>query len=124
MAQAYALNDPLIVRWQEAESSLPPATAEDGTPAAQGPYSPSLVACDAPNVVIETVKRAEDGDGVIVRFYECRRMRGAVTLRFGFPVQAAYRVNLLEETQADLAVDDGAVIYNVRPFEIVTLRVV
>ena len=124
VAQAYALNDPLIVRRQEAEATLPPTTAEDGTPAAQGPFPPSLVACDAPNIVIETVKRAEDGDGVIVRFYECRRIRGAVTLRFGFPVRAAYRVNLLEETQSDLAVEDSAVTYNVRPYEIVTLRVV
>lgn len=124
VAQAYALNDPLIVRRQEAESTLPPATAEDGSPAAQGPYPPSLVACDAPNVVIETVKRAEDGDGVIVRLYECRRIRGAVKVNFGFPVQAAYRVNLLEETQAELPVEDGAVTYNLRPYEIVTLRVV
>ncbi len=101
IAQAYALNDPLIVRYQDAESSLPPATAEDGTPAAQGPYPPSLVSCDAPNIVIETVKRAEDGKGVIVRFYETQRIRGAVNLAFGFPVKAVYRTNLLEETAGE-----------------------
>lgn len=31
---------------------------------------------DSPNVVIETVKQAEDGNGVIVRLYECGRTRG------------------------------------------------
>jgi alpha-mannosidase len=123
VAEAYALNDPLIVRLQET-ASLPPATTEDGTPAAQGPYPPSLVACAAPNIVIETVKRAEDGNGIIVRFYECRRIRGPVKLSFGFPVKAAYRTNLLEETQAELGVEDGTVTYNVRTFEIVTLRLV
>jgi alpha-mannosidase len=74
--------------------------------------------------VIETVKRAEDGNGIIVRFYECQRIRGAVNLTFGFPVKAAYRTNLLEENQAELEVLDGAVSYNVRTYEIVTLRVV
>ena len=123
IAQAYALNDPLIVRYQEAESSLPPATVEDGTPAAQGPYPPSLVSYDAPNIVIETVKRAEDGKGVIVRFYETQRIRGAVNLAFGVPVKTVHRTNLLEEDQAKLKVEDGVVQYNVRPYEIVTLRV-
>jgi alpha-mannosidase len=124
VAQAYALNDPLIIRYQEADSTLLPATTEDGTAAAQGPYPPSLVACDAPNIVIETIKRAEDGNGVIVRFYECRRIRGTVNLAFGFPVKAAYRTNLLEENQSDLTVEDGVVKYNVRSYEIVTVRVV
>ncbi len=124
VSAAYALNDPLIVRYQEAESTLPPVTGEDGTPAAQGPYPPSLVACDAPNVVIETVKRAEDGNGVIVRLYECQRKRGAVNLSFGFPVKAVYRTNLLEEIQTELTVEDGGVSYPIRSYEIVTLRIV
>lgn len=31
----------------------------------------SLASVDAKNVILETVKQAEDGDGVIVRLYEC-----------------------------------------------------
>jgi alpha-mannosidase len=123
VAQAYALNDPLIVRYQESAAGLPPA-AEDGTPAAQGPFPPSLVACAAPNIVIETVKRAEDGNGIIVRFYECRRIRGPVDLTFGFEVKAAYRTNLLEENQVELEIVEGVVKYDVRTYEIVTLRLV
>jgi alpha-mannosidase len=37
------------------------------------------------NVVIETVKRAEDGNGVIVRLYESQRRRGADHPDCGFP---------------------------------------
>ena len=30
-----------------------------------------LAAVEAPNIVVETIKQAEDGDGIIVRMYEC-----------------------------------------------------
>ena len=87
---------------------------------ANPPYS--LLAFDAPNVIIETIKPAEDGDGLIVRLYECERRRGPVVLRAGFPRRAAWRTNLLGGNEAALVVDDGAVQLDVRPFQIITLR--
>lgn len=65
-----------------------------------------LLSVDRPNIVIETVKQAEDGDGVIVRFYESQRQRGPVTLTTGFDLAEAWRTNSLF----------------VKPYEIVTLR--
>ena len=73
-------------------------------------------------MVIETVKRAEDGDGVIVRLYEARRTRSQVTLTSAFPLASAWRANILEENQAELAVDGNSVTFPVKPYEIVTLR--
>jgi len=107
---AYALNDPLIVGRGEGRG-------------ARGEVS-SLIACDAPNVIVETVKRAEDGNGVIVRLYETQRRRGAIALVAGFPLAAAARTNLLEEEKAALAVEGNSVQYDIRPYEIVTLRLV
>lgn len=107
---AYALNDPLIARKGEGRG------AKGG--------SSSLIACDAPNVIVETVKRAEDGNGIIVRLYETQRRRGPITLTAGFPLAAAARVNLLEEEKRVLAVDGGTVYYEIRPYEIATLRLV
>jgi alpha-mannosidase len=111
VAAAYALNDPLLARWVSGNQGASPDRV-------------SLISTDAPNVAIETVKRAEDGRGIIVRLYEFRRVRGPITLKFGFPVAAAYRVNLLEETQATLKATGARVTYTIRPYEIVTLRVV
>lgn len=105
---AYALNDPLIVR------------RGDG----RGAGAASLVSCNASNVIIETVKRAEDGAGMIVRLYETQRRRGTITLTTGFPLRAAARTNLLEEEKYALAVTENSVRYDIRPFEIVTLRLV
>jgi len=107
--EAYALNDPLVV-WQGQGGS--------------GQGLPSLVACDSGHVVIETTKQAEDGNGVIVRLYESQRQRGPVTLHCSFPLGSAEVVNLLEEKQADLTPVGSEVTLPLRPYEIVTVRLV
>jgi alpha-mannosidase len=115
IAAAYALNDPLMV--------VPGMSGrEAGSERVSGAPLRSLLSVDRPNVVIETVKRAEDGRGVIVRLYESQRQRGPVTLTAGFELGAAWRTNLLEENQAALVAADNRVTLFVRPFEIATLR--
>ena len=110
--QAYDLNDPLIVAPVLAAGSALPA--------------PSLGSVDASSLIVETVKWAEDGDGIIVRLYENERARGIAGLVTGFPVRAAYRCNLMEENGAPLDVsDDGqSVRFSYRPYEIISLRLV
>jgi alpha-mannosidase len=83
-----------------------------------------LISAENENVVIETVKSAEDGDGIIVRLYESLRQRGTVTLRTSFPLVAAWRTNLLEDNQEQLTIDPdwNTVSFAIRPFQIVTLR--
>jgi alpha-mannosidase len=113
--EAYALNDPLLVR------RFPQPTS--ASPARLGP-APSFLACTATHFVIETVKRAEDGHGLILRGYEYQRQRGAVTLTTRFPLQQAWRTNLLEEAPVPLAVASNQVTFFVKPYEIVTLRLI
>jgi alpha-mannosidase len=110
VAAGYDLNDPLIVR---------PVNGGGG-----GRPSQSLATVDAPNVIIETIKQAEDGQGLVVRLYENERGRGSVTLRVGFPLASAYRCNLLEENKAPLVVAQNTVHLKMRPYQIVTLRLV
>lgn len=108
VAAAYALNDPMLVTGNAAQNS--------------GARDLTLCRVDAPNVAIETVKQAEDGDGIIVRLYEFRRWRNPVTLTTAFPLASAARVNLLEEEQEPLSVDGASVAFPIKPYEIVTLR--
>jgi alpha-mannosidase len=110
-AEAYQLNDPVI-------GYRCPMTA----PRSPLPASRSLLTVSAPNIVVETVKRAEDGDGLIMRFYESQRRRGAVTLTCAFPLARVEKVNLLEETQETLTPEGNRVTLFVRPYEIVSLR--
>ena len=48
-------------------------------------------------LLVDTVKRAEDGDGLVVRLYEPHGGRGTARLRVGFPFAGAVLWNLLEE---------------------------
>src|SRR6185503_5104621 len=110
IAQAYALNDALIVvRPGSQASALQPI---------------SLLSVEPANIVVETIKRAEDGNGLIVRLYESQRKRGQARLHLGFKIGSAWRTNLLEENQAALTPDGDTLTLSVRPYEIVTLRLV
>jgi alpha-mannosidase len=106
---AYALNAPVR------HAFLQPSAGEQGT-------LPPFVACDGRNVVIESVKRAEDGDGVIVRLYECHNSRGIAELSCAVPPKSACLCDLEENDSADLEVVEGVVPFSYKPFEIVTFR--
>ena len=108
--EAHALNLPL--RFVETDPHPGPL-----------PAARSFVACDRPGMVLEAVKAAEEGGGVIVRFHEAHATRGTATVRTGFPVSKAWIADLLERPVRELDVAaDGSVRFEVAPFEIVTLR--
>jgi alpha-mannosidase len=110
IAQAYALNDPLIVAQPGSRASaLQPI---------------SLLSAEPANIIVETIKGAEDGNGLIVRLYESQRKRSQVRLQVGFKLGSAWRTNLLEENQDALTPDGNKLSLSVRPYEIVTLRLV
>lgn len=107
---AYEFNHPLRV-------------VETPSQAGDWPRAGSFLQVDAPGVIVEAVKRAEDGRGLIVRLYEGAAAGAQAHVRFGFPVALAESVNLLEEggEPAALQADTAALAF--RPFEIKTLRV-
>ncbi len=75
--------------------------------------------------MIDTVKVAEDGDGLIVRLYDCAGSRGWATLTFAHRISEAVLCNLLEDTLPDveLAIDGHTLRLHVEPFQVRTLRV-
>ena len=82
----------------------------------------SVIEVDAPQVVVEAVKRAEDSDAVIVRLYEAWGGRCNATLRTSLPVSKAHLCDLLERDRAELPVENGAVQLTLEPFKILTLK--
>ncbi len=78
---------------------------------------------DASNVVLQTLKRAEDGDGWILRLYEAHGSRSDnVSLRFGLPMARASVCDLLENELEPLASHGDRLHLSVGPYEVVTLR--
>ena len=71
--------------------------------------------------VVDTVKPAEDGDGLIVRLYEAHGGRGVARLRVGVPFGEAWFANLLEDRLGPAEVDGDEIVIPFRPFEIVTV---
>jgi len=73
------------------------------------------------NVILETVKAAENGEGTVLRLYECENARTKATLTVPADTKAAYLTNLLEEIESELPVVDGKVTFTIKPYEIVTI---
>jgi alpha-mannosidase len=83
----------------------------------------SLFSVDAPNVVVETVKPAEDGSpDIVVRLYEAKRMATTATLSTTLNVDRATETNMLERHLGDLAFANGELTLSFRPFEVKTIR--
>jgi alpha-mannosidase len=73
------------------------------------------------NVLIESVKLADDRSGdVVVRLYEAHGVPGAATIRPSFNAAAFLRTDLLEQPAADGG--DGPRV-RLRPFQIATIRI-
>jgi alpha-mannosidase len=90
-------------------------------PEKSGPRS--FAATDDPNLVIDTIKRAEDGDGIILRMYECHGARGVARLTLDRDIESAAFTNILEEETGKARVKGGAIEINYTPYQIVTVRV-
>ena len=80
------------------------------------------MACDDRNVVVESVKRAEDSDSIIVRVYEAHNARGTAEMSIAKPIKAAYLCDMLENDLGELDIADGCVRFDYRPFEILTIK--
>ena len=111
-AAAYALNDPVIIH--ENQSTYSNVLPDE---------SISFFSTNRNNILIETIKKAEDGNGYILRVYESHRQRGLTEISSCFPIKAAWETTLLEENLTQCLVEDSAVVVHFKPFEIKTLRI-
>ena len=84
----------------------------------------SFCQVDTPNVMVLTLKRAEDGDGIILRLIETEG-EGLKT-RISMPaltIRKAYRTDLVEKNISELASAEHSVVAPVEPFGITTIRI-
>ncbi len=79
-------------------------------------------AVSSDNVVIDTVKKAEDDDGIIVRMYEAHGCRGRRTFSTALPVVRIEETDLMERPERELKMRGGKVSLHFKPFQIRTLK--
>jgi hypothetical protein len=83
----------------------------------------SFLRVDQPNVVLETWKMAEDGEGTILRFLEVAGKEGWVDVQTPLlDVKSAWMSDALERNQRALSVSPHGLRFSVRPYQIVTVR--
>lgn len=111
-AAAYALNDPIIVYQKEKNDTIKSDSANS-----------SLFSVDQPNVIIETIKQAEDGHGIIIRLYESQRKRGTINITTISEISSVWETNLLEETVSQCKFHHNTIEFEIKPYEIKTLRI-
>ena len=89
------------------------------------PLRHSFVAVDNDNAVLTAVKKAEDRNALIVRFYEWAGDDGSVRIQIPKGATAARLANLMEQPEgAPLSIENGdAVTVPTHPYEIVTVDV-
>jgi alpha-mannosidase len=111
---AERFNNPVAVIGQ-----LKPATN-----AATDLASFSFASVDQSNVTLETIKKAEKSDAIILRLFEHANIRANATVHFGIPVKSVRIVNLMEEGDSKpLELTDNSITLHLRPFEIATLLI-
>ena len=84
-----------------------------------------LVRLDRRGVSVEAFKRADDGDGIIVRLCEIHGSRAPVTVTLNAGAGGArsvHRCDVMERDGEELRLDGRSVRLSLRPFELVTLR--
>lgn len=109
VTEAFALNTPMVTRLPEKR---------------EAPYGShgSYVEVEG-RLVIDTIKKAEDSDDMIVRVYEPHGQRVDAWLYPWGSAAKAWECDLMEENDKPLPIVDGEVRLDVRPFEIRTLKI-
>ena len=81
-----------------------------------------ILEIDKPNIIIDTVKKSEDSDAVVIRVHEGYGQTTDATLVFGLDVKNAAECDLLENVLKDHKTAKSKISLHFKPFEIKTLK--
>ncbi|MBQ6506054.1 MAG: alpha-mannosidase, partial [Clostridia bacterium] len=107
-----------VVR-EACDLNVPLQTAEGGC------ESFSAFQVNRANILIDTVKPAEDGSGdLILRMYEAKQADTTCELIIHLPLQRVMLCDMLENAADQLLPDKGCITLHFHPFEVKTLRLI
>ncbi len=87
------------------------------------PVSGSFLALDAPNVVLSTMKKAEDDESVIVRVYDAEGKASTASLDFLTRVESAREASILEDAGGEIRARGKKVALQVGSYAIETVKI-
>lgn len=102
----------------------PPVTIPVENETGSLPSSYSFVSTDKENIVVDTIKKSESGDGYILRFYESKNIRTNCEIKIAVPFNRAVVCDLMENEETVLQkFNKDTLKLTVKPFEIITLKI-
>lgn len=106
--EGYRLNVPLLV-----------------FPTESAPTRASYFQVDNPALILDTVKKAEDSNDLIIRLYEARGTQGSARITTSLPLEGVRACNLLEEATefAPVQVSSGGFTVDFRPFQLLSFQI-
>lgn len=84
----------------------------------------AFVSLSEKNVMIDAVKKAQDGRGYIVRVVEQEQKRGKVSLKWAFGFNEVIETNMIEEDSAKISDNSDEFEFFIKPFEVKTFRII
>lgn len=118
-------------RWQEAKTvemaynlNVPMLAKRTGRQEGCGGEYESFLKCSQESCFVEVIKKAEDGNGVIVRMYENKNNRVRAQIQTAYPIAHVYECNLLEENEEELTAGKNCFETVFKPYEIKTIRLI
>ena len=116
------------LRYRDAIAFNYPLIAFVGEPM-QAPNSAALpveqcfLRLEPSNLILTALKKSEDGNQVVLRFYEAEGYLSDARIELPRAIRSAWRTSLIEENQESLAPSaDGSLSLKIQPWEITTLK--
>jgi alpha-mannosidase len=91
----------------------------------QGSLAPehSFLQAQPDNIIVTALKKAEDENALVIRFYEWAGRDGDVTLQLPPGARSAVETDLMEKPMGGVSLRDGRVTLHTKPYEIKTIKV-
>lgn len=109
--QAYMLNLPLLISCPDIKNEVESKIT-------------SLIDLDVENIILETIKKAEDGNGTIIRIYEFENKRVEVKAGLSRNCSKVIECNMLEQEILCVAENTNEFTFDIKPYEIKTFRII
>ena len=117
-------------RWQEARTvdmaynlNVPLLTAACHAEQGSLPREFSLAGVSCGNCFLEMIKRAEDGNGLILRVYENKNATTQAWVRFGRPIRQVLKCDLMENTLSEVEHEGDGFPVSLKPYAVETFRI-
>ncbi len=87
------------------------------------PPEHSFLESPSENIIVTALKNAEEGDGVVLRYYEWAGKDGDVKLQLPPGAQSAAETNLMEKPLGSVSLQNGLLQLHTKPYEIKTIKI-